>query len=56
MIGSCCARRCATDHEYLPFAGRSAALVHDVRSAAEIVRKLVEGAEAALASASRAAS
>ncbi len=41
-------------HEYLPFAGQSAALVHDVRPAAEIMRTLVEGAEAALASASRA--
>jgi nitronate monooxygenase/enoyl-[acyl-carrier protein] reductase II len=45
-------------HEYLPFAGQSAALVHDIRPAAEIVRELVEGAEAALARAlsSRAAS
>ena len=45
-------------HEYIPFAGQSAALVHDVRPAAEIVRELVEGAEAALAGAlsSRAAS
>ena len=34
-----------------PFAGQSAALVHDVRPAAEIVRDLVAGAEAALASA-----
>ena len=30
-------------HEYLPFAGQSAALVHDVRPAAEIVRELVAG-------------
>ena len=36
-------------HEYVPFAGQSAALVHDVRPAAEIVRDLVAGAEAALA-------
>jgi nitronate monooxygenase/enoyl-[acyl-carrier protein] reductase II len=36
-------------HEYLPFTGQSAALIHDVRPAAEIVRELVEGAEAALA-------
>ena len=36
-------------HEYIPFAGQSAALVHDVKPAAEIVRELVEGAEAALA-------
>ena len=40
MIGSCCARAYAT----------CAALVHDVRPAAEILRELVEGAEAALAS------
>jgi enoyl-[acyl-carrier protein] reductase II len=33
-------------HEYLPFAGQSAALVHDVRPAAEIVRELVEGVSA----------
>ena len=38
-------------HEYLPFAGQSAALVHDVRPAAEIVRDIVAGAEAALAAA-----
>jgi nitronate monooxygenase/enoyl-[acyl-carrier protein] reductase II len=43
-------------HEYLPFAGQSAALVHDVQPAAEIMRELVGGAEAALASAARAAS
>ena len=36
-------------HEYIPFAGQSAALIHDVKPAAEIVRELVEGAEAALA-------
>ncbi len=41
-------------HEYIPFAGQSAALVHDVKPAAEIVRELVEGAEAALARAARA--
>jgi nitronate monooxygenase/enoyl-[acyl-carrier protein] reductase II len=35
-------------HEFIPFAGQSAALVHDIRPAAEIVRELVEGAEAAL--------
>ena len=40
-------------HEYLPFAGQSAALVHEVLPAAQIVRELVEGAEAALASAAR---
>ena len=43
-------------HEYVPYAGQSAALVHDVRAGAEIVRELVAGAEAALASAARAAS
>ena len=43
-------------HEYVPFTGQSAALVHDVKPAAEIVRELVEGAEAALASAARATS
>jgi enoyl-[acyl-carrier protein] reductase II len=43
-------------HEYLPFAGQSAALVHEVLPAARIVRELVEGAEAALASAARRAS
>ena len=45
-------------HEYVPYAGQSAALVHDVRPAADIVRELVEGAEAALerALSSRAAS
>ena len=45
-------------HEYLPFTGQSAALIHDVRPVAEIMRELVEGAEAALARAlsSRAAS
>ena len=36
-------------HEYLPFAGQSVGLIHDVKPAAEIVRELVEGAEAALA-------
>lgn len=41
-------------HEYIPFAGQSAALVHDVKPAAQIVRELVEEAEAALASAARA--
>jgi len=45
-------------HEYLPFTGQSAALIHEVKPAAEIMRELVEGAEAALARAlsSRAAS
>ena len=36
-----------------PFAGQSVALVHDVLPAAQIVRELVEGAEAALATAAR---
>ncbi|HYH89314.1 MAG TPA: nitronate monooxygenase [Solirubrobacteraceae bacterium] len=40
-------------HEYIPFAGQSVALVHDVLPAAQIVRELVEGAEAALATAAR---
>ena len=45
-------------HEYIPFAGQSAALVHDIKPAAEILRELVAGAEAALerALSSRAAS
>jgi enoyl-[acyl-carrier protein] reductase II len=43
-------------HEYVPYAGQSAALVHDVRPAREIVRHLVAGAEAALAKAARAVS
>jgi nitronate monooxygenase/enoyl-[acyl-carrier protein] reductase II len=42
-------------HEFIPFAGQSVALVHEVLPAAQIVRDLVEGAEAALASAARAA-
>ncbi|KMS66623.1 2-nitropropane dioxygenase [Streptomyces leeuwenhoekii] len=35
-------------HEFLPFTGQSAALVHDILPAAEIVRGIVEGAEAIL--------
>ena len=35
-------------HEYLPFAGQSVALVHEVLPAADIVRRVVEEAEAAL--------
>ena len=35
-------------HEYIPFAGQSAALVHEVKPAAEIVAELMAGAEAAL--------
>ncbi len=38
-------------HEYIPFAGQSAALIHEIKPAAEIIRELVAGAEAALASA-----
>jgi enoyl-[acyl-carrier protein] reductase II len=37
-------------HEYLPFAGQSVGLIHDVKPAAAIMRELVEGAEAALSS------
>ena len=36
-------------HEYMPFAGQSVALVHEVLPAAEIVRRVAEEAEAALA-------
>ncbi|UNZ17811.1 nitronate monooxygenase family protein [Streptomyces sp. 891-h] len=32
-------------HAYLPMAGQSAGLIHDVRPAAEIVREVVDGAE-----------
>ncbi|MFI6207403.1 NAD(P)H-dependent flavin oxidoreductase [Streptomyces sp. NPDC051041] len=35
-------------HEFLPFTGQSAALVHDVLPAAEIVRRIVDEAETAL--------
>ena len=35
-------------HELVPFTGQSAGGVHDVPPAAEIVRRLVDGAEAAL--------
>ena len=37
-------------HEFLPFAGQSAALVHDVLPASEIVHRIVSEAEAVLAS------
>jgi nitronate monooxygenase/enoyl-[acyl-carrier protein] reductase II len=43
-------------HDMLPFTGQSAALVHDVAPAAEIVSRLVAEAEAALASAGSAIS
>jgi enoyl-[acyl-carrier protein] reductase II len=36
-------------HEFLPFAGQSAALVHDVLPAADIIRRLMSEAEAVLA-------
>jgi nitronate monooxygenase/enoyl-[acyl-carrier protein] reductase II len=35
-------------HEYVPFSGQTAGLIRDVLPAAEIVRRIVEGAEAAL--------
>ncbi len=35
-------------HRHLPFAGQSAALVHEILPAAEIVRRVVSEAEAAL--------
>ncbi|CAL9453267.1 hypothetical protein SUDANB58_02496 [Streptomyces sp. enrichment culture] len=35
-------------HEFLPFTGQSAALVHDILPAAEIVRRIVDEAEAVL--------
>jgi nitronate monooxygenase/enoyl-[acyl-carrier protein] reductase II len=37
-------------HEFLPFAGQSAALVHDVLPAAEIVHRIISEADAVLAS------
>jgi enoyl-[acyl-carrier protein] reductase II len=40
-------------HEYLPFAGQSVELIHDIASAGVIIRRLVEEAESALATASR---
>jgi len=38
-------------HEYVPFAGQSAGLIHDILPVAEIVRRLVEEARAALVAA-----
>jgi enoyl-[acyl-carrier protein] reductase II len=35
-------------HDYLPFAGQSAALVHEILPAGEIARRVVAEAEAAL--------
>lgn len=40
-------------HEYLPFAGQSAGLVHEVLPAGEIVRRVAAEAEAALAAAAK---
>jgi enoyl-[acyl-carrier protein] reductase II len=45
------ALRSGRAHEYVPFTGQSAGLVHDVRPAAEIVAEVVSDAEAALAAA-----
>jgi nitronate monooxygenase/enoyl-[acyl-carrier protein] reductase II len=36
-------------HEYLPFTGQSAALVHDIPSAREVIERTIAEAEAALA-------
>ncbi|CAM5687353.1 2-nitropropane dioxygenase OS=Streptomyces glaucescens OX=1907 GN=SGLAU_17880 PE=4 SV=1 [Streptomyces glaucescens] len=35
-------------HEFLPFTGQSAALVHEILPAAEIVRRIVDDAETIL--------
>ena len=35
-------------HDYLPFAGQSVELIHDIAPAAEIIRRLVDEAESAL--------
>jgi enoyl-[acyl-carrier protein] reductase II len=48
--------RAGGGHDRLPFSGQSAALVHDIAPAAEIVARLVAEAEAALASAGATAS
>lgn len=45
--------RAGRAHELVPFCGQTAGLIHEVRSAAEVVRDLVDGAEAALARAPR---
>jgi len=42
-------------HELVPFSGQTASMIRDVRPAADIVRQLVEEAEAALRGASSAA-
>jgi hypothetical protein len=33
-------------HQYVPFAGQSAGLIHDIRPAADIVRSVVDEADA----------
>ncbi|MBO3747661.1 nitronate monooxygenase [Streptosporangiaceae bacterium NEAU-GS5] len=43
--------RAGEGHEFLPFAGQSVGLIHEIRPAAEIVRDLVAEAEAALTAA-----
>jgi enoyl-[acyl-carrier protein] reductase II len=48
--------RAGRGHDMLPFTGQSAALVHDIAPAAEILSRLVAEAEAALASAGSAIS
>jgi enoyl-[acyl-carrier protein] reductase II len=40
-------------HEYVPFAGQSVGLIHDILPAAEILRRVVTETEAALSTASR---
>jgi nitronate monooxygenase/enoyl-[acyl-carrier protein] reductase II len=39
-------------HEYLPFTGQSAGLVHEILPAGEIIRRMVVEAERALTAAS----
>jgi len=43
------ATRAGGGHEFLPFAGQSAGLVHEILPGAEIIRRMVEEAERALA-------
>ena len=40
-------------HEYVPFAGQSVGLIHDILPAAEILRRVIAETEAALSTASR---
>jgi nitronate monooxygenase/enoyl-[acyl-carrier protein] reductase II len=42
------ALRVGGGHEYIPFTGQSAGLIHDILPAAEIVRRIVDEAEVAL--------